>query len=90
MRVVVDTGRVGEEHLHAVAGEFVENDHLIGVDAGEAVGRQAPCRVDQPGLGGVAQRVEPGPVQSGSGQPVVDELGDEVVVLGADPLTQRF
>ena len=37
LRVVVDRGRVGERDLHAVPGQFVEHDDLVGVDAGQPV-----------------------------------------------------
>jgi hypothetical protein len=37
LRVVIERWRVGEPHGHAVAGQFVEHDDLVGVDAGEPV-----------------------------------------------------
>jgi hypothetical protein len=52
-----------------VAAQFVEHDDLVGMDAGEPVRGQAPDPLDQPGLGGVAQRVMPGSVQPGPGGP---------------------
>jgi len=86
LRVVIDGWGVGEPHRHAVAGEFVEHDDLVGVDAGEPVGRQAPHEVDQPGLGGVAQGVQAGPIQPGAGVPIVAELGDQLVGFVAEAL----
>jgi hypothetical protein len=57
LRVAVEGWRVGEADGHVVAGQFVEHDDLVGVDAGEPVRGQAPDDVDQSGLGGVAQGV---------------------------------
>ena len=82
LRVVIERWGVGEPHADPVAGQLVEHDHLVGVDAGEPVRGQAPHPLDQPGLRGVAQRVQPGPVQPGPGVAVVAELGDRFVALG--------
>ena len=89
LRVVVDRWGVGEPHADPVAGQLVEHDDLVGVDAGEPVRGQAPHPLDQPGLRGVAQRVQPGPVQPGPGVAVVAELGDHLVALDADPFAQH-
>ena len=86
LRVVIDRWRIGEPHGHAVAGQFVEHDDLIGIDPGEPVWRQAPNDVDQAGLGGVAQGVQAGPVQPGAGVPIVAELGDQLVGFVAEAL----
>ena len=86
LRVVIDRWRVGEPHRHAVAGQFVEHDDLVGVNPGEPVRRQAPHHVDQLGLGGVAQGVQAGPVQPGAGVPIVAELADQLVCYLADTL----
>lgn len=87
--VVVDRWGVGEPHADSVAGQLVEHDHLVGVDAGEPVRGQAPRPLDQPGLRRVAQRVQPGPVQPCPGVAVVADLGDHLVALEADPLAQH-
>ena len=52
--IVVDRGRVGEPHLAAKPVEFVEHEHLIRVGAREAIGCQAPHRLDHARLGSVA------------------------------------
>ena len=87
--VVVDRGCVSERDLHPVSGQFVEHDDLIGVDAGQPVRGQAPDPFDQSGFGGVAQAVQPRPVQPGTGMPVVAELGDQLVTLGGESLPQH-
>jgi len=87
--VVVERWGVGEPDADPVAGQFVEHDDLVGVDAGESIRGQAPHPLDQPGLGGVAQRVQPGPVQPGPGVAVVAELGDDLLALDADPVAQH-
>ena len=89
LRVVIEGGGVGEAHVDAVPGQFVEHDHLVGVHAGEPVRGQAPDTVEQTCFGGVAQRVQAGPVQSGAGMPVVAEFGDEFVTGRADPVAQH-
>ena len=63
-------------------GQLVEDQHLVGVGAGQPVRREAPHRLEQPALGGVAQRVQPGPVQPGTGVAVVDVLTDQLVPGG--------
>ena len=59
---------------HAETGQLVQDEHLVGVGAGEPVRGQAPDHLEQPGLGRVAQRVQAGPVQPGPGAPVVAVL----------------
>jgi hypothetical protein len=78
-----------EQHRHTVAGQLVEHDHLVGVDAGEAIRRQAPYGVEEPRLGRVTKSIEVGAIQAGTGVPVIDELCDQLVALGIGPLTQR-
>ena len=70
-------------HLDPEPGQLVEDEDLVGVDAGQPVRRQAPHRRRTARLGGVAQRVQPGPVQPGAGVPVVDELADQLVARPA-------
>jgi len=84
--VVFEGGGIGEEHGHAMAGELVENDDLVGVDPGQTVRRQAPHRIEQAGFGGVAQSIEAGTVESGAGVAVVEELRHQLVSLRCDPL----
>jgi hypothetical protein len=72
LRVVgVEVGGVGETDGHPESGQLVEDQHLVGVGTSQPVRRQAVDRLEQPSLGGVAQGVEPGPVQPGAGQSVV-------------------
>ena len=90
MRVVGGQPRgVGERHHDAEAVQLVEHQHLVGVGAGEPVRRQAPHPFDEPGLGGITQRVQAGPVQSGAGMPVVDVLADQLVTGGGDVFAQQ-
>ena len=87
--IVVDGGSIGETHHHPVTGELVENHHLVGVVAGQTIGGQTPHLLEGAGFGGVAQRVETGPVQTGTGVAVVDELGHQTGTLGRHPLPER-
>ena len=60
--VVVIYGRgVGEDDPHPELGELVKHEDLVHVGTGETVGRQAPHRLERPGFGLIAHRVEPGP-----------------------------
>ena len=86
---VVEGRGVGEAHRHLVAGQLVKDQHLVGVGPSQAVGRQAPHRVDGPCFRGVSQGVEAGAVQAGAGVAVVDELGHQLVALGRHPGPQR-
>ena len=80
LRVVgVQAGGVGEPDGDAEAGQFVKDEHLVGVGAGQPVRGQAPDHLEQPGLGRVPERVQPGPVQPGPGVPVVAVLGGSLV-----------
>ena len=75
---------------HAVAGQFVGDEHLVGVGAGQPVGREAPQHLDETGLGGVAQGVEAGPVEPGAGDAVVEVLPGQFVAVGRHPGPQRL
>jgi hypothetical protein len=88
--VAVHVGRVEVADDHTVAGELVGDEHLVGVGAGQAVGSEAPQRLDETGLGGVAQGIEPGPVQTGAGDTVVEVLANQVVAVGRHPGPQRL
>ena len=81
-------GSVGEAHCYAEAGQLVQNQDLVGVGAGEPVRGQAPQQLEQAGLGGVAQRVQAGPVQPRAGLPVVDVFAGQLVPAGRDVLAQ--
>jgi hypothetical protein len=85
-----DVGGVEVADAHPVAGEFVGDEHLVGVGTGQAVGGQAPQRLDEAALGGVAEGVEPGPVQASAGAAIVDVLVDQLVALGCHPGAQRL
>ena len=91
LRVVrVQAGGVGEGHPDAEAGQLVQDEHLVGVGAGEPVRGQAPDHLEQPGLGGVAQRVQAGPVQPGAGVPVVEVLAGQLVPGRGQVRAQRL
>jgi hypothetical protein len=62
--IVVDGGRVVEEHPHAELCELVEDEDLIDVGTGQAIGGQAPGGFERAGFGLIAQRVEPGAVKA--------------------------
>ena len=85
----VQAGGVGEGDGDPEAGQLVQDQHLVGVGAGEPVRGQAPDHLEQPGLGGVAQRVQPGPVQPGPGMPVVAVLAGQLVAGGGQVRAQR-
>ncbi len=82
-----DIGHVEIADGDTVAGQFVGDQHLIGVGAAEPIGGEAPDGVDQTSLCRVAERVETRAVQPGSGDSVVDELADQSGVLGGDALS---
>ena len=82
---VVQRRSIDEEDPHPEAFQFVEDHHLIGVSPGEAVGRQAPHRFDEPRLSGVPQGVQAGTVEAGSRIAVIEVLGDELLLLGGHP-----
>ena len=78
-----------EPNGHAVARQLIENDDLIGVHAGQAIRRQAPHALNLSGLGGIAQGIETGSVQTRAGQAIVRILGHQLVLLPGYPLTQQ-
>ncbi len=88
LRIIIEGGGVREEHRDAVASQLIDHDHLVGIDTGQAIGRQAPDDIEQPSLRGIAQRVEAGPVEPSPGVAVVAELLDELVPLGRHALSQ--
>jgi hypothetical protein len=89
LRVVEGWG-VGEADRHLVAGELVQDQDLVGVGAGQPIRGQAPDGVDGARFGGVAEPVQSGAVQPGPGVAVIDELLDEFLALGGDPVPQRL
>src|SRR6266568_6634458 len=70
------------------AGQLVQDQDLVGAGAGKPVRGQAPHRLEQAGLGGVAQRVQAGPVQPRAGLAVVDVLAGQLIAAGGDVLAQ--
>jgi hypothetical protein len=80
---------VGEPHADPEAGQLVQDEDLVGVGAGEPVRGQAPHHLEQAGLGGVAQRVQAGPVQPGAGLAVVHVLAGQLVAARRDVLAQH-
>ena len=72
-----------------MAGQFVENDDLIGVHASQAVGRQTPHALDVSGFGSVAQGVQTGTVQARAGEAVIDVFSDRFVPFLGHALTQH-
>ena len=75
LRIVAGRGAVEEAHVDAEALEFFKDQHLVGVDAREAIRAQARDRVQRTRFGRVAQPVKRGTVQPRAGIAVVDELG---------------
>jgi hypothetical protein len=91
LRVVDGKPRgVGERDGDPEPGQLVEHQHLVGVDAGEPVRRQAPHPLDQSGLGSITQRVQPGSVQPGPGLPIVDVLAYQLITGGGDVFAQQL
>ena len=68
---------VQEDHVHAGAPELIHQQHLIGVFAGQAVGRVDVEPVQPAGGGPVPQPLQRGPDQGGAAVALV-----EVLVLG--------
>jgi len=82
-------GSVGEAHRDPEAGQLVQHEDLVGVGAGEPVRGQAPHQLEQAGLGGVAQRVQAGPVQPGAGLAVVGILACSRSTCSWEPIVPR-
>ena len=72
---------VEEHHLAAGAAELLQDQHLIGVPAGQPVRAEHRDDVDLGIADGVPQRVEPGPVEPCAAVAFVaeDVLGRELV-----------
>jgi hypothetical protein len=90
LRVVARRGPLEEADPGPEAPELLEDQHLVGVGAGEAIGREADDALEQARLGGVAQAVERGPIEPGAGVALVDELLDDLVPVGASRLAQEL
>jgi hypothetical protein len=88
LRIVIDDRRVDESDRDTVSSQLVEHDDLIGVDAGEAVRRQAPHHFDETDLGRVPHGIEARTIQPRTRMPIVGELTDQLVALGADPFSK--
>ena len=84
-------GLLGEHHLDPAARELLQQQHLVGIAAREAVRRMAQHDLEAPVERPVAELLERGPLQTRAGEPVVLEhellRDDEAALLGQ--LTQR-
>jgi hypothetical protein len=80
-----------KRHLDPSAAEFFQQQHLIGVLASQAIGRQHGDELDGAVTHGIAQSVESGAVKPAAAVAVISEdmLFGEVVILGDSPCTQR-
>jgi hypothetical protein len=87
LRVLAVRWPLEEPHTDIEPRQFLDDQHLVGVDAREPVGGQAEHRVDHAGLGRVSQTVQRRAIQPCAGVAVVDELFDhlEPVDLGGSP-----
>ena len=81
---VIERRGVDEAHPDPQALELVEHHDLVGVGTRQAVGRQAPHRLNEPGLCRIAQRVEGRSIKAGARIAVVAELAAELVALCGD------
>ncbi|CAA9266379.1 MAG: hypothetical protein AVDCRST_MAG27-2839 [uncultured Craurococcus sp.] len=82
---------VEEDDLAALAAELLQQQHLVGVLAGEAVRAEHGDDVDGRVLDRVAQAVEPRAVQAGAAVALIGEdvLGQQLMAVGLGPLPQR-
>ena len=62
--------------------EFLEDQHLVGVGAREAIDAQAQHAVEHARLGGVTQAIQRRAIEPRAGVPVVDELLDHLMPIG--------
>jgi len=54
LRIVVERGCVGKQYPNTMPGKLIQHDHLIGIQAGQAIRRKTPNRLDDSSLRGVA------------------------------------
>jgi hypothetical protein len=90
LRILTERGALEKAHRDAEALELLEDQHLVGVGAREAIGAQAEHAVQDAGLGGVAQAIEPGTVEPRARVAVIDELLDDLVAGRFGRGAQRF
>ena len=79
-----------EPHADPEPRKLFDDQHLVGVDAREPIGAQADHTIKRAGLGGIAEAVERRAVQARAGVPVVDELLDHLIAVGAGRRAQRL
>jgi hypothetical protein len=87
LRIGAHRGPLEEHHLDGELLELLEDQHLVGVGAGQAIRAQAQHRVQRAGLRGVAQPVKRGAVKPRSGVAVIDELADHRVPVASGGTT---
>jgi len=80
---IIGDGVLQEDDLTSGAAELLQKQHLVGIFAGEAIGGQHGNCGDDPVAHGVAQRVEPGSVETAAAVSLVAED----VLIGEDMLT---
>jgi hypothetical protein len=90
LRVIAGRRAFEEADGHTETFELLEDQHLVGVGAREAIRTQAQHGVQRAGLGRVAQAVERRAVQPGARVAVVDELGNDVVASVARCRAQQL
>jgi hypothetical protein len=68
-----------------MSAELLEDDHLIGIAAGQAVDRQAGHSFHSPRLRRIAQGVQSRSIEPSSRVAVIHELADHLMSLGDRP-----
>ena len=92
-QVVLGTAadRAVEEHdLHARAAELLDQEHLVGIAPGQAIGGMDVEAIDDTGRHRVAQPLQGRTKEAGAAVAFIDEdvLGLEPHAVGRDPLAQ--
>ena len=88
--VVVDRGGVGEADLDTETGQLVQDQHLMGEVAGQAIRCQAPHALKVPAVGLVPQLVKAGAIQARPRVTVVDETGRHLVARLGHRILERL
>ncbi len=77
--IVIEGRSVGEANRDPEAGQLVEDQHLVGEVAGQAIGGEHPDPLEHPRLSLVTQGVKSGAIKARPGVALVDEAGDQLV-----------
>jgi hypothetical protein len=90
LRIVARRRTLQKPDLDPQALELLEDQHLVGVGAGQAIDAQAQYLVEHARLGSITHAIERGAIQPRARITIVDELLDHLMPISPSGSPQRL